>query len=136
MKLSKKNKPFLLSMIIFILCLTLSPQAFILNSKIYSDGNVSDALANGREALYYIEYSPISGSLLEDDILINLVFIRSFDRGIWSTFRFINSRFDVLLYIISSGLLAYAFFYALKKSMKQISVLALSIGGHAPPLTV
>lgn len=134
MKLFKKNNTFIIIMITFILCLTLSPQAFILNSKIYFDGNLSDALANDREACYFIEYNPIQESSLENQIFINLLFIRGIDRGIWSSFRFSNLRVDVLIRIISVGLFLYAFYYALMKSMRQISVLAFSRGGHAPPL--
>ncbi|HWT75646.1 MAG TPA: hypothetical protein VN258_13150 [Mobilitalea sp.] len=70
-----------------------------------------------------------SGNEMLNDIESNLMITRSF-----RDFKSIVIRFfNIILPFVDLGVLVYCLGYFIRKKNQDISVMAISIGGHAPP---
>lgn len=66
-----------------------------------------------------------------NDIEATLTMIRNF--GDYKSM--IARNFNILLPVVCFGVIAYYLGYVIRKKKQQISLMAISIGGHAPPLS-
>lgn len=141
MKHNRKNKQFIYVMVIllvtFMLCLSFSPLAYIENGKLNLHVKISESMSGMNESSTHVEYNPLLINLPIRETFTENEIIPAIDEevGIWNYRRSSNNRiFAFVLPIISIELLAYALLTTYRKLNKHMSVLAISIGGHAPPI--
>jgi len=138
MKTLKQRKLIIYIIVVFLvtfmLCLSLSPLTNSTGSKINYKKSIPDSLKERQVSFHYLNYNLIFADLPEKDSFTNSDIIRVIDSYIWTSRRVFNDVFDaIVLSLICLKLFAYAFLSTNRRANKHISVIALSIGGHAPP---
>lgn len=138
MRHNRQFKIFIYIIVIFLatfmLCLSVSPLTYVMSGKLIYNTNISASPSNGQVSYHYLEYNPILADIPEKDSYTNSEIIRVIDSFIWNPKRIFNDAlYAIILSITIMGLLAYASLSSYRNLNKNISVIALSLGGHAPP---
>lgn len=121
----------------FILCLSFSPLAYIVSGKLNLKVNISDPFAGKPKAFNPIEYNPILANLPVKDIFAEDEIILITNRNInylYSRNTIKNILSALILFSFLFGLVAYASLFLNNKIHNPIPVIAMYMGGHAPPL--
>jgi hypothetical protein len=134
----KNTRPFisilLIIGIVFFMHLIITPLSLTQGQS--SVGRVADARESttARTPIRLFGKSFIVADFTGNEILTDMEIIYTINRDIRDFQRIINRLLQSLgLSIISLSILIYYILYSYKKMEQKKSVLAISIGGHAPP---
>lgn len=122
-------------MIVFALCSTFTSLSYAPNGNLLLASGVTGSSANNQEPLIPIRnwFYLTDFSVSEVAALTNLTLVSSRQIRVWQ--RFLNSAFNIQTSsLVCTALFMYSFLILIRKMNKHISVIALLIGGHAPPM--
>lgn len=143
MKQYKQKGLFLSVLLSIIICLSFTLQSYmrsyiqddLIHKSIHKiDVNSKGSNPNADKPFQTIFYNPyFTNPAFEEFFSVSFI-IRKTDRGILNVIRLFSDKVSEIIFpFFSVELLAFAFLSTYKKLNKHVSLIALSIGGHAPP---
>jgi hypothetical protein len=118
-----------------ILCLSYSPQAFTISSKLYYKGTIIDFFTDERSIFYQLEYTPVLANFYEEQPYFYALNHKRMNRYLWNSLHATDDNFPYYLPpLFISSLFAYILLFVFGKLIQHRSILAFSKGGHAPPV--
>jgi len=127
---------FVMAMLLstFLLFLTFYPLTKTQNGDSIPKTDFSDFSTNMNESLHRFEYFPTVANLPVKEVFNLLIIIEAINSSFRDSQRFLCGGFNALAQPLFCMLLSiYSFLSSYRMSVKHKSVIAMYIGGHAPP---
>jgi hypothetical protein len=121
----------------FSLTLTMYPFSLPLNNQAETPvTDMTDQMSETDQPLTSIVYHPILSFLLSRESTTAFEYQEKISRQFQNSQRFLRDFYSQTILLFGMDLFICAFLSSFRRITKHISAIAISVGGHAPPLVL